>query len=70
MQDGIRLEKTRSVNSMPTFKVTEPGTISIFYDGTIRRAWVSLEFIIVVIVIILALPAGRRRREIEDEILA
>lgn len=70
MQDGKRLEKTRSVNSMPTFVVTEPGSISIFYDGTVRRAWVSLEFIIVVTVIILALPAGRRRREIEDEILA
>jgi hypothetical protein len=55
---------------LPSFEVTKSGPVSILYDGTIRRAWVSLQTIIFITVIVLALPAGRRRREIEDSELA
>ncbi len=70
MQDGSRLERTRSVDGMPVFTITEPGLVTLLYDGTSRRAWVSFQIIILVTVIVLALPAGRRRREIEDAELA
>jgi GT2 family glycosyltransferase len=70
MQEGQRLDRKRSVDNLPSFEVTKSGPVSILYDGTIRRAWVSLQTIIFITVIVLALPAGRRRREIEDSELA
>jgi len=70
MQDGSRLERKRSVDGMPVFTVTEPGLVTLMYDGTSRRAWISIQTIVLVTVIVLALPAGRRRREIEDAELA
>jgi hypothetical protein len=70
MQDGQRLERTRSVDGMPVFIVEKPGLVTLMYDGTLRRAWLSLQIIVVVTVLVMALPAGRRRREIEDAVLA
>jgi hypothetical protein len=70
IQDGARLERKRSVDGMPVFTVTQPGSVTLLYDGTSRRAWVSFQIIVLVTVIVLALPAGRRRREIEDAELA
>jgi hypothetical protein len=55
---------------LPVFEVLQPGTVSFLYDGSLRRALVSLELIIFITVVVLALPAGRRRREIEDSELA
>jgi len=70
MQEGQRLVRNRSVDNLPSFKVTKAGSVTLLYDGTTRRAWVSLQTIIFISVIVLALPAGRRRREIEDAELA
>ncbi len=70
MQDGIRLVRNRSVDNLPTFEVSKAGSVSFLYDGTLRRAWVSVQTIIFITVLVLALPAGRRRREIEDAELA
>jgi hypothetical protein len=70
MQDGSRLERKRSVDGMPTFIVPQPGSVTLMYDGTSRRAWISFQIVVIVTVIVLALPAGRRRREIEDVELA
>jgi len=70
MQDGQRLTRTRSVDDMPVFNVERPGVVTLIYDGTSRRAWVSLQIIVIVFVLVMALPAGRRRREIEDAELA
>jgi hypothetical protein len=52
------------------FEVLQAGPVSFLYDGSLRRALVSLELIIFITVVVLALPAGRRRREIEDSELA
>jgi hypothetical protein len=70
MQDGSRLERKPSVDGMPVFTVIEPGSVTLIFDGTSRRAWISFQIIVIVTVIVLALPAGRRRREIEDAELA
>jgi hypothetical protein len=66
MQEGQRLVRNRNVDNLPVFEVTKSGPVTLLYDGTLRRAWVSLQTIIFISVIVLALPAGRRRREIED----
>ena len=70
MQEGQRLTRNRSVDNLPNFEVPKSGAVTLLYDGTIRRAWVSIQTIIFITVIVLALPAGRRRREIDDSELA
>lgn len=70
IQDGVRLERTRSVDGAPVFTVNKSGLVNVIYDGTSRRAWISLQVIFFITVLVLALPAGRRRREIEDAELA
>ena len=55
---------------LPTFEVTEAGEISLIHDGTVRRGWLSLQVIFLTIVIVMALPAGRRKREISEKELA
>ena len=49
---------------MPMFKISEPGEFSLTHDGTNRRAWISIQLISLISAIVLALPAGRRKREV------
>jgi hypothetical protein len=70
LQDGYRLERNKNAQGLPTFKVEQAGEISLIHDGTIRRAWISLQLIFFVTLLVLALPGGRRKREISDKELA
>jgi hypothetical protein len=70
LENGYRLERSKNEQGLPTFKVTEPGEISLIHDGTIRRAWLSLQLILFVVVLVMALPAGRRKIEISEKELA
>jgi len=49
---------------IPMFKISEPGEFSLTHDGTNRRAWISIQLIALISAIVLALPAGRRKREV------
>jgi GT2 family glycosyltransferase len=69
-QSGQRLARSRSALDLPVFSISEPGEVELFYDGTMRRGWSSLQFVVLITVLTLALPAGRRRREISEEELA
>jgi len=70
LQNGYRLERTNNELGLPTFKVTEYGEISLLHDGTVRRGWLSLQFIFLAVALVMALPAGRRKSEISEEELA
>ena len=70
LHNGFRLTRTDNELGVPTFKVNEAGEISLIHDGTLRRAWLSLQIIFLAIVIVMALPAGRRKREISERELA
>ena len=70
LQNGYRLIRTNNEIGLPTFSVKEAGEISLIHDGTVRRGWLSLQFIFLVVVIVMALPAGRRKREISEKELA
>jgi hypothetical protein len=61
----IKLEQNQY--GVPVFKIPEAGDISLIHNGVSRRAWISLQLIIILTVIVLALPAGRRRREVPLE---
>ena len=52
---------------IPIFEIQEQGEILLTHDGTNRRAWISLQLIALINTIVLALPAGRRRREVPLE---
>jgi len=70
LQNGYRLDRINNELGLPTFKVIESGEISLLHDGTVRRGWLSLQFIFLSVVLVMALPAGRRKSEISEEELA
>ena len=70
LENGYRLNRSKNAQGLPIFDVKEAGEISLLHDGTVRRGWLSLQFIVVTTLIVMALPAGRRKREISDKELA
>jgi hypothetical protein len=70
LQNGYRLNRATNEIGLPTFEVTEAGEISLIHDGTVRRGWLSLQFIFLTVAVVMALPAGRRKREISEKELA
>jgi hypothetical protein len=61
----IKLEQNQF--GVPIFKIPEAGDISLIHNGVSRRAWISLQLVIILTVTVLALPAGRKRREVPLE---
>lgn len=70
LSNGVRLDRSQNDYGLPQFKVTEGGEVSFLHDGTLRRAWLSLFLIALVTSIVMALPAGRKRREMSDREVA
>jgi hypothetical protein len=70
LNKGVRLERSQNEYGLPQFKATESGEVVFLHDGTIRRAWLSLFLIALVTSIVMALPAGRKRRELSDREVA
>jgi hypothetical protein len=68
--EGVPLERTINDYGLPRFEVTSAGEIDFLHDGTGRRAWISFFLIVRVTSIVMALPSGRRRREMLDRELA
>ena len=66
LSEGVRLERSENQFGLPQFKVTQAGEVVFLHDGTIRRAWISIFLIVLATSIVMALPAGRRRREMTD----
>lgn len=64
IQKGKRLVRSRNAYGLPEFQVKQAGEFILIHDGTVRRAALSLELIILLVVLVMALPAGRRKREI------
>lgn len=67
LQDGITLEKGQNKFGVMEFKVLKAGEFVLLHDGTPHRGMISLQFIFIVVAIVLALPSGRRRRELSDK---
>ena len=57
---------SKSIIGEPTFDVVESGNLYLEHDGTKRRALTSIQGIIFLSVLVLALPAGRRRKEMVE----
>ena len=67
---GVQLDREKSEFGLPTFRVSEGGEVFFLHDGTKRRAWISIFIIAFTTTVIMALPGGRRRREMSDQELA
>ena len=64
--NGKSVPLSKSAIGEPIFNVSEPGKIYLEHDGTKRRALLSVQAIIFLTIVVLALPAGRRRKEMVD----
>ena len=67
IQNGKQLVRSRNAYGLPQFAVPQAGEFSLIHDGTSRRAWLSLETIVLLTVLLMIVPSGRRRREIALE---
>jgi hypothetical protein len=65
--DGRTVPLSKNQSGQPAFVIDKPGELSLVHDGTARRGWVSLQLISVLALIVLALPAGRKRKEVPLE---
>ena len=70
LQSGVQLEKKMNKFGVIEFKVPQAGEFVLVHDGKAHRGLISLQLIFVVTMVILALPSGRRRRELRDEEIA
>lgn len=68
--DGRNIKISKNPYGQPAFVIDKPGQLSLVHDGTSRRGWVSLQLLSILTLIVLALPAGRRRKEVPLEELA
>jgi hypothetical protein len=66
VQDGKRLTRIQNDLSLPQFSAESPGSVLLIYDGSVRRGWISLHFLILLTALVFAAPSGRRKREISD----
>ena len=65
--DGVQVPIEHSQGDLPVFTVTHGGHVVILFDGTTHRGLISLQFLSLIIVVVMALPWGRRRREVPLE---
>ncbi len=65
--DGVRIPLEHAANGLPIFTIPHAGRVTVLHDGTFHRTLISLQLIFLLSVIVLALPAGRRRREVPLE---
>ena len=64
VQDGKRLTRIQNELSLPQFSVETPGVVLLIQDGSVRRGWISLQFLFLLAAMIFATPSGRRKSEI------
>ena len=62
--DGRPVPVHQAANGLPNFTISQAGEITLSYDGTLHRALISIQLITLIFVIVMALPAGRKRRDL------
>ena len=67
ISNGKSIPLQESPAGLPTFTLSQPGTIILSHDGTLHRGLLSLQLIMILTLVVLALPSGRRRREVPIE---
>ncbi len=67
LENGVNVPLEHATSGLPVFGITGPGKITILFDSTAHRGLISLELLTLLISIVMALPSGRRRRQVPLE---
>ena len=67
IDNGVVVPLQHATSGLPIFTVPLPGKITILFDGTAHRGLISLELLTLLISVVMALPSGRRRRQVPLE---
>ena len=67
IDNGASIPLEHATSGLPIFSLTAPGKVTILFDGTAHRALISLQLLTVLIASVMALPSGRRRRQVPLE---
>ena len=65
--NGNSVPLSRSDLGTLMFHLPRPGALSVLYDGTLHRALLSLQLLTLIFVVVMALPSGRRRKQVPLE---
>jgi len=65
--DGTPIPVLENSDGLPTFTLPTGGHIELSHDGTKHRALISLQLLVLLVSVVMALPAGRRRKEVPIE---
>ncbi len=67
IQGAQHLVRVKNQYGLPQFQSTAGGKFILIHDGTKRRAWLALELLVFLTVLLMALPSGKRKRDVSQE---
>ena len=65
--NGTNIPLQHADNGLPIFTIPTSGKVTLLFDGTAHRGLISLELMTLLFAIVMALPSGRRRRQVPLE---
>ena len=65
--NGVNVPLEHADSGLPIFNLPSSGKVTVLFDGTAHRALISLELLTLLIAVVMALPSGRKRRQVPLE---
>ena len=65
--NGVNIPLEHADSGLPIFTLPASGKVTVLFDGTAHRALISLELLTLLIAVVMALPSGRKRRQVPLE---
>jgi hypothetical protein len=67
ISNGVNVPLQHATSGLPIFTIPASGKVTILFDGTAHRALISIQLLALLVAIVMALPSGRRRRQVPLE---
>jgi len=67
ISNGVNVPLQHATSGLPVFSVSSPGKVTLLFDATAHRGLISLQLLTLLIAVVMALPSGRRRRQVPLE---
>jgi hypothetical protein len=65
--NGVNVPLEHADSGLPIFTLPSSGKVTVLFDGTAHRALISLQLLTLLIAVVMALPSGRKRRQVPLE---
>jgi GT2 family glycosyltransferase len=65
--NGVNVPLEHADSGLPIFTLPTSGKVTVLFDGTAHRALISLQLLALLITVVMALPSGRKRRQVALE---